>query len=132
MLTKIYKTIVPVSVLILPMIANAQLTQTNRILTNAYGLLIQVVIPLVFTLALLFFFWGVVKYIRSEGQGKEDGKRIMIWGVVALFVMSSIWGLVYFIRDEFGIDDDSNVPIPTIGGQAGSGSNEDYWDRMSP
>jgi hypothetical protein len=131
MLSKFYKTLFALTVVISPILAGAQLTQTDRILSKAYGLIVQIVVPMVFTLALLFFFWGVVKYIRSEGQGKEDGKRIMIWGVVALFVMSSIWGLVYFIRNELGVNNNSNIPIPTIGGQTGM-SNEDYWDSQSP
>ena len=71
-------------------------------------------IPIVFTLALLFFFWGVAKYIWGEGMGKEEGKKIMIWGVVALFVMASVWGLVAFIQGEFTISANTVGTIPTI------------------
>ncbi len=105
-----------------PLFASAQLTGTARLLGSAYGILTSVIIPLVFTLALLFFFWGIVKYIKSEGEGKDEGRKIMIWGVVALFVMSSVWGLVYFLRDELisGYNNTS-APIPTIGG-SGAGA----------
>ncbi len=74
----------------------------------------DVLIPLVFSLALLVFFWGVVKYIRSEGQGKAEGRNIMIWGIVALFVMASVWGLVYFIRNELNIGPATSATVPTI------------------
>lgn len=97
------------------------LTKTSGLLGSLKNIVTNILIPIAFTLALLFFFWGVAKYIWSEGQGKEDGRKIMIWGIVALFVMSSVWGIIYFIRGELGINDNSTVPIPTIGG-SGSGS----------
>lgn len=57
------------------------LTQTTSILQQAGYIVSNILIPLAFTLALLYFFYGVAKYIWSEGQGKDDGKKIMIWGV---------------------------------------------------
>ncbi|MEK7669140.1 MAG: hypothetical protein AAB350_00915 [Patescibacteria group bacterium] len=116
MLNKIYKKSFLVLIILLPMISfGVQLGETSIFFTNLYNLVKMVLVPLVFTLALLFFFWGVAKYIWSEGTEKAQGKQIMIWGVVALFVMSSIWGLVYFIQDELGITDDGlGMPIPTI------------------
>ncbi len=114
-------------------VANAQvltsepLGGTDRFFTNALSLVSNILVPLAFAAAMLFFFWGVAKYIRSEGEGKDDGKRIMVWGVVALFVMSSVWGLVFFLRREFGIRDVGNyqtVPNINLDGSASSGGGE--------
>jgi len=112
---------------LLPLISFAeQLGQTKIFFGNALSIVRSVLIPLVFTLALLLFFWGVVKYIRSEGDGKEDGRRIMIWGIIALFVMASIWGLVAFLQKEIiGTNNPTSVPIPSIGGGSGSGGGGD-------
>ena len=82
---------------------------------DAFAGLIDIAIPIVFSLALLLFFWGVAKYILSAGTEKDEGKKIMVWGVVALFVMSSIWGLTTFIREELTIDEVGNQKIPTLG-----------------
>ncbi len=111
--------------LLSPVFASAQLTQTRTLLQSAMNIVTQILIPLVFTLALLFFFWGIAKYIRSEGTGKEEGKKIMIWGVVALFVMSTIWGLVSFIRGELLGNTSAPIsqPVPTIGAGAGGGAS---------
>lgn len=67
---------------------------------------INLLIPIVFALALLYFFWGIAQYILVAGDEgkKEEGKKKMFWGIIALFVMSSIWGIVFFIADAFGID----------------------------
>ncbi len=102
--------------------------------------IVDILIPLAFMLAMALFFFGIAKYIWSEGQGKAEGKQIMIWGVVALFVMSSVWGIVYFIQKELGIDDTkTNMKIPTIngsggggGGSSGGSSSSDFRDCGTP
>lgn len=76
--------------------------------------LVDIAIPIVFALALLFFFWGVANYILKSGQEKDEGKKIMVWGVVALFVMSSVWGLTKFIRTELGIGVVDSQKIPSL------------------
>lgn len=101
---------------LVPVVSSAQLIKTEALLSNGSLIIRSTVVPLVFAIALLYFFWGVAKYIRSEGAGKDEGKRIMIWGVVALFVMSSVWGLVAFIRGEL-LGNTGNVieqKVPTI------------------
>jgi len=127
MLHKIYKTLILVPLMI-PIISFAeQLGQTKTLFQSAKDIITTTLIPLVFTLALLLFFWGIVKYIWGEGQGKEDGRKIMIWGIVALFVMASVWGIVTFIQTELlGGPGPNTVPIPTIGGSSGSGGGTNY------
>ena len=70
---------------------------------NIFNLLIGVV----FSFALVVFFWGLAKFILNSADEKAqtDGRRLMIWGVVALFIMSSIWGIITFLRDAFGVTD---------------------------
>jgi len=59
--------------------------------------IISFAISVVFALALLFFFWGVAKYILSAGDEESvgTGRRFMVGGIVALLVMVSVWGLVF-------------------------------------
>ena len=67
--------------------------------------ILLLLVPFLASLALLAFFWGIVKFIRSAGSesAREDAKNIMFWGIIALFVMVSIWGIVqFFFQDFFG------------------------------
>jgi hypothetical protein len=116
MLNKIHKIYLTLGLTMLPLFASAQLDQTRGLFESAQSIVKDILVPLAFTLALLFFFWGVAKYIWSEGQGKAEGKQIMIWGIVGLFVMSSVWGIVYFIGQEIGggVGDRYDMKIPTI------------------
>ncbi len=58
--------------------------------------LIAAIIPILIGLALLTFLWGVLTYLFKKD--KEEGKNFMIWGIIALFVMTSVWGLVSILR----------------------------------
>lgn len=81
------------------------------IIKAAQGIITGILIPLAFALALFYFFWGVAKYIRSDAGGEkaaEEGKRVMVWGIVALFIATSIWGIVSFIKKELTIPDVGN------------------------
>ena len=65
------------------------------------------VIPLIFALAVVFFVWGAINVLiinADDEKKREQGKQFMIWGIVALAVMLSIWGLVTILGNTFNID----------------------------
>jgi len=92
------------SLLFLPAIASAAFVQTRSLIVSV-GQIVQSLTVLVMGLALLFFFWGLAKFIFSAGNEEKlaEGKSIMVWGVIALFFMSSIWGIVAVVGRELGI-----------------------------
>lgn len=93
--------------LLLPKIVFAK--DIKDLINAATGIIDSTLIPLAFALCLLYFFWGIAKYIKEGAVSEEaakEGKRIMVWGVVGLFIVSSIWGIVSFIQSELGIPDD--------------------------
>jgi len=57
---------------------------------------------LLMAVAVLVFFWGLAKFILGSGDPKriEEGKAIMIWGTLGLFVMVSIWGILGLLYGE--------------------------------
>ncbi len=75
---------------------------------------IGAIIPLLFSFAVLFFLWGLVKFMMNAGDEKaqEEGKRVMVWGVIILFVMSTFWGIVAFMQDTADLPS-SGATVPT-------------------
>jgi hypothetical protein len=67
-------------------------------LLKSIGGLISTALPIVIGLALLGFFWGLAMFVfNAADEGKRaEARQIMIWGVVALFAMTAVWGLVNF------------------------------------
>ncbi len=65
--------------------------------------LITFTIPIVASLTLLVFFWGLAKFIKNAADSKshETGRQLMFWGVIGLFVMVSVWGLVQMVYSDF-------------------------------
>ena len=98
---KINRLIVPVAIITLPLVASA--FTTPRDFKGVVGLfvsIIDLITPIVGALALLVFIWGIAKFIFHAGSEDNiaEGKQLMFWGVIALFVMFSVWGLVTFLH----------------------------------
>lgn len=57
-------------------------------------------------LALAYFLWGLAQFIlnSSDAAKREDGKKTMLWGIIALFVMVSMWGLAGVISGSLQLD----------------------------
>jgi uncharacterized membrane protein YidH (DUF202 family) len=74
------------------------LQKINEIILNP-------VIVLLFTVALLIFFWGVFEFVRntSDEQGRSDGQRHMLWGIIGMFIMLAAFGIIRIILATFGI-----------------------------
>lgn len=92
--------------LALPMFASAQIAATNvqTIGSGIIGLINSVLVPLVFALAFIVFIWGVFQYFIAGGhdeEKREQGKSLMLWGIIGFFVMVSVWGLVNILRGTF-------------------------------
>ena len=62
------------------------------------------IIPFIFAIAVVMFIWGAVKFFiinAGEEAKREQGKQFMIWGIIALAVMVSVWGLVRIVAETF-------------------------------
>lgn len=77
--------------------------------------IVDVLLPLVITLGVLAFFWGIVQFIlhADEPKARAIGKSFMIWGVIMVFVMISTLGLIELLGSLFGVDQGGSMPIPT-------------------
>ena len=63
-------------------------------------------IPVVLAITVLIFFWGLAMYLWDAGNAESKGKgiQIMIMGVLSLFVMVSIWGIIGVLQQTFKVD----------------------------
>lgn len=94
---------------------NTQFAQAGGNIQNlihAFGGIINTLIKLGVGAGLLVFLWGLAIFVFKSGDpgSQKEGRARMIWGVVALFVMMSVWGIIYFMRVAFGLD--QYVPSP--------------------
>ncbi len=98
--------------------AEGEATRTIKNIITDLSEIVSLLVPLVFTLAILAFFWGLMKYIFAQGSedGQSDAKKIMIWAAIALFVMVSIFGIIRLFQRTLEIDQGGpgNITVPTV------------------
>ena len=96
--------------LILPSIAAAAtLADTFKTVSD----LINMLVPIILALAIVFFLWGVLMYVTKAGEEKDAARDQMLWGIIAIAVMVSIWGLVGILRNTFQVTDNTPL-VPSV------------------
>lgn len=65
--------------------------------------IINLLIPVLVTLALILFFVGLIRYLAKSGdeKGKQRDKEVILWGLIALFIIFSIWGILGILKRTF-------------------------------
>ncbi len=77
--------------------------------------LLNTLMPLLVALGVVYFIWGVVSYvIAKEEEAKKAGRDKMIYGLIGLVVIVSVWGLVAILKKTFGVTSNQNTQIPCI------------------
>lgn len=108
-----YITLIITFALLAPTVVHAQGSGIAGLIAYFTGM-INGLLGLLTGVALLVFIWGLVKFIyqADNEQGRADGKQRMVWGVIALFVLVSIWGIISFFQlSIFGEEPDTVLDI---------------------
>ena len=103
------KKLIPISAGFLPLLAMAA-TVTDLI--DNLGGVFNAVIPLLMVAATVFFLWGVLQFVTSGGDEdkRKEGRENIIYGLIGLFIMVAVWGLVNAIAGTFGLETTKGIP----------------------
>ena len=98
---------------------NQTTASTNAIdfIHKVNSVIINPLIRLVFLVALVVFLWGVFGYVKSgdSEDARSTGRRHMLWGIVGMFIMISVFAIMAFILNTFGVSHSTggiNTVIP--------------------
>lgn len=108
----------------LPLSAFAAETTVRSILLTIKDLM-DLGVPILITLALLYFLYGLGEYIfkTESDKTRAEARERMIGGIIALFVMSAVWGLTAVLASTFNVQRGGTGVLPTppiIDGQRGN------------
>lgn len=79
---------------------------------NELMLVIDGLVPIIIGLAILFFIWGIFKYVfTGEKVEKEKAREVMVWGLISLVIIFSVWALVRMIASVFGFQLGGTIDI---------------------
>lgn len=78
--------------------------------------ILNFLIPILITVAVVWFILGIIKYVTANNEdAQKEGRTMIISGVIGLFVITAIWGLVKIIGDTFGIGSgNTNFDLPCV------------------
>lgn len=107
--------------LLVPVAAFAQTLNFEQLNTpiSSLGNIINRIIPVIIGAAVLVFLWGVLRYViaKEDPEERAKGRYFMVWGIVALFVMVSVWGLVRILQNTLGVSSNTGAPgFPQVPG----------------
>jgi hypothetical protein len=79
--------------------------------------LINLLIPILFAMAFIFFFWGLSKYvIGADSKTIKQGREYMMWGVLAIFILISYKAIIGIASGELnfgsGAPNQNNSLLP--------------------
>ena len=92
------------------------MAQTLGTMLGIFTKIVNGLMPFIVALAVLFFMWGVFQFIRASGNEDEvtEGRNRMIYGIIGIFVMVSVWGLVNLLGGTFALTSEIIPCLPTF------------------
>lgn len=109
---------------LVPFLAFAQTATENKSIGKLGTFLQQFIllidnylVPLVFAVAFIVFLYGIAQYFVIGGANEEkrdQGKSLMMWGIIGFFVMVSVWGIVNLLVGSFGLGGSNRPDLPTF------------------
>jgi hypothetical protein len=70
----------------------------KEVVDKIYNRVFSPIISLIIALAVVYFLYAVSKFVRSDGKERESGKELIVWGIIGLVVMMSVWGIVTIVK----------------------------------
>ena len=103
--------LIPILSGVLPMMASA--VTINNLLERTKNM-VGIFIPLLMTIAIAIFLYGIVLYITSAGNAEKEkaARGYIIYGIIGLFIMVAFWAFVEVLTSSFGLDDNSTPVTP--------------------
>ncbi len=95
------------------------------------GFLNYSVIPFFFAIAILFIFVNVTRYFiidTGDAASRDKARSFILYAVIALVVLSSIWGIINIVSRSLGINDEAPICPDYITDCDSSSYSRDYGD----
>ena len=76
----------------------------EKLLKNIEKQIIEPLLVFMIGLALVYFIWGVFEYLKNgdEPDARSKGASHMIWGIIGLTIMVSVFGIMRIIINTIG------------------------------
>jgi hypothetical protein len=87
---------------------------------GSFSRILGILYNMMFVLAIIAFVGGVAWFIYKKARGEEVEKSFLLWGIVGLAVIFSIYGLIKVLQSVVGVSGNENVQPPRLPNAAGT------------
>ncbi len=111
------KFLIASSAFFLPVLALAATVDDTQIVAifKLAQKLLNYVIPIVITVGFIMLAWTIIQMVtQKSAEERAQARGLMIYVIIGLFVLLSIWGLIAFLGRTLGIGQGSTAVIPCI------------------
>ncbi len=91
--------------------AEANPEHVDQLFRNIQGTLNNIVIPFLLVVATLIFIFAILRYLFSAGEKQAEMRGLILWTIIALAAILSLWALVNLLSGYFGT---GKIPTDTI------------------
>ncbi len=88
----------------------------DQLIIKINTFILNPLIAFAFVAATVYFIVGLIRFLLPQGNeaDRATGQRHMIWGLVGMFVMISVFGIMRLIVNTFGVNlSQFNTSLPS-------------------
>lgn len=93
-------------------VTNLENKTLQQIVVDTITLAGKYVLQILLAVTILVFLYGLMKFMfkgQESDTARSEGRQIMLWGIIGIFVITSIWGLVAIAASFLG---HTNIVVP--------------------
>ena len=114
----IKKIIIGSSAFLAPTIVFAQLTLGEKNLTGIVKFInsiLNTATGLIVALAVVYVLYGIFQFVQAgDDDARKEGRNKMVYGIIGIAVMVSVWGLVKIVINTIGTDNSASYGAPAL------------------
>ena len=78
-------------------------------LDKVNAVIINPILTLLFAIAFIYFLYAIIKLISADGKDKAEAQKAVLWSIVGMFIMISVYGIINVVLSTFDINKPSYI-----------------------
>lgn len=74
----------------------------NTIVPKIVDNIVLPILGILFSFTILVFIWGLYGFFKGDEDSRNQSKQHILWGVVGLFIMISVYGIIRLVASIVG------------------------------
>ena len=72
-------------------------------LNKVNAVILNPALKLLFAVAFIYFIYSVIQLINADAKDRGPARSALLWSIVGMFVMISVYGIIHIILSTFAI-----------------------------